>query len=80
MGQIIIDLPVRVKRHYKIDDVEAANELLAALQNTARRVEDDDAGKLTAEDLADIRAAERAREKGEFVAWKDAEAFLDSLK
>lgn len=79
MGQIIIDLPLRVKRHYKIDDVESANELLATLQNTARRVEDAPE-KLTAEDLADIRAAKRAREKGEFVAWEDAEAFLDTLK
>ena len=79
MGQIIIDLPVRVKRHYKIDDVESANELLASLQNTARRVEDT-SEKLTAEDLADIRAAKRAREKGEFVAWEDAEAVLDTLK
>jgi len=79
MGQIIIDLPLRVKRHYKIDDVESANQLLADLQNTARRV-GDDAEKLTAEDLADIRAAKRAREKGEFVAWEDAEAFLDTIK
>ncbi len=67
MGQIIIDLPLRVKRHYKIDDVESANKLLADLQNTAQPVEDI-AEKLTAEDLADIRAAERAREKGEFIS------------
>ena len=31
MGQIIIDLPLQVKRHYKIDDVDSANELLAVL-------------------------------------------------
>ena len=67
MGQIIIDLPLRVKQHYKIDNVESANELLAILQNAARRVEDDPE-KLTAEDLADIRAARRAREKGEFIS------------
>ncbi len=79
MGQIIIDLPLRVKQRYKIDDVESANELLAALQNTAQRVEDAPE-KLTTEDLADIRAARRAREKGEFVAWEDAEAYLDTLK
>ncbi len=79
MGQIIIDLPVRVKRHYKIDDVESANELLTVLQNTARRIEDTPE-KLTAEDLADIRAAKRVREKGEFIAWEDAETFLDTLK
>ncbi len=79
MGQIIIDLPGRVKRHYKIDDVESANVLLAALQNTARRVEDAPE-KLTTEDLTDIRAAKLAREKGEFVAWEDAETFLNTLK
>ncbi|MEO8072017.1 MAG: hypothetical protein ABI686_02110 [Acidobacteriota bacterium] len=79
MGQIIIDLPLRVKRHYKIDDVESANKLLDDLENTAQPAEDI-AEKLTAEDLADIRAAERAHEKGEFVAWEEAEAFLDTLK
>ncbi len=68
MGQIIIDLPLRVKRHYKIDDVESAKELLADLQIKARRVEDNNDEKLTAEDLADIRAAKRAREKGEFIS------------
>ncbi len=78
MGQIIIDLPLSVRQHYKIDDVKSANELLTALQNTARRVEDAHE-ELTDEDLADIRVASRAREKGEFVAWKDAEAFLDRL-
>jgi hypothetical protein len=78
MGQIIIDLPLRVKRRYEIESVESANELLETLQNMARRVEDAPE-KLTAEDLADIRAAGRAREKGEFVAWEEAEAFLDTL-
>ena len=79
MGQIIIDLPLRVKRHYKIDNVELANELLAALQNTARRVEDDDSEKLTAEDLADIRAAKRAR-KGDVITWEEAKIFLQTLE
>ncbi len=78
MGQIIIDLPLRVEQHYKIDDVKAANELLTTLQNTAQRVEAAPE-KLTAEDLADIRAAKRVREKGDFVSWKEAEAFLDKL-
>ena len=32
---------------------------------------------LKAEDLADIRAANRALKDGEFMAWEDAEAFLD---
>lgn len=83
MGQIIIDLPLRVKRHYKIDDVESAKELLAELQTKlqtkARRGEDDDNEKLTAEDLADIRAAKRAR-KGDLISWEDAKAFLQTLE
>jgi hypothetical protein len=33
--------------------------------------------KSNAEDLADIRAANRALKDGEFIAWEDAEAFLD---
>lgn len=33
--------------------------------------------KSNAEDLADIRAANRALKNGEFIAWEDAEAFLD---
>ncbi len=72
MGQIIIDLPLRVKRHYKIDDVDSANKLLAELKTTAKPVKND-AEKLTAEDLADIRAAKRALKKGEFIS-------LDELK
>ena len=76
MGQIIIDLPLRVKQHYKIDDVKSANELLESLQNTAQRVKDA-FKKLTVEDLADIRAAKRAREKGEFIS---LEQFKSELK
>lgn len=67
MGQIIIDLPLRVKRRYKIDDVESANKFLKDLQESARRVKDD-SENLTAEDLADIRAARRALKKGEFIS------------
>ncbi len=77
MGQIIIDLPLRVKRHYRIEDVESANKLLADLKTTAKPVKSDSEG-LTAEDLADIRAAKRAR-KGDFVSWEDAEAYLNTL-
>jgi len=78
MGQIIIDLPVRVTRHYKIDDVKSANELLEVLQNTAQRVEDAP-DNLTVEDLPDIRAAKRAR-KGDVVAWEEAKTYLQTLE
>ena len=67
MGQIIIDLPLRVKRHYKIDDVESANKLLADLKTTAKPIKND-SENLTAEDLADIRAAKRALKKGGFIS------------
>lgn len=76
MGQIIIDLPLRIKRHYKIDNVDSANELLSALKTKAKQVEEDESEKLTAEDLADIRAARRAR-KGDFVSWKEVKESLD---
>ncbi len=66
MGQIIIDLPLRVKRHYKIEDVELANKLLADLKATAKPVKNNSENP-TAEDLADIRAAKRAR-KGRFIS------------
>ncbi len=74
MGQIIIDLPLRVKRHYKIDDVDSANKLLADLKTTAKPVKSD-SENLTAEDLADIRAAKRAR-KGDFVGWEEVKKTL----
>ena len=74
MGQIIIDLPLRVKQHYKIDDVESANELLAVLQVKAQRVKNNPEN-VTAEDLADIRAAKRAR-KGDFVSWEEVKESL----
>ncbi len=74
MGQIIIDLPLRVKQHYKIDDVESANKLLADLKATAKPVKNNPEN-LAAEDLADIRAAKRAR-KGDFVSWEEVKESL----
>ena len=75
MGQIIIDLPLRVKRHYKIDDVDSANKLLADLKITAKPVKDV-AEKLNAEDLADIRAAKHAIKKGEFISLEELKTEL----
>ena len=77
MGQIIIDLPLRVKRRYKIEDVESANEILAALKIKAQQITENSA-KPNAEDSADIRAVNRAR-KGELISWEEAEIFLDTL-
>jgi uncharacterized protein YfcZ (UPF0381/DUF406 family) len=79
MGQIIIDVPQRgVKRRYKMDDAKSAEELLTALQEKAQRVKMNPE-KPTAEDLADISAAKRAR-KGDFISWEDAKAFLNRVK
>ncbi len=75
MGQIIIDVPQRgVKRRYKMDDAKSAEELLTALQEKARRIKMNPE-KPTAEDLADIRAAKRAR-KGDLVSWKEVKEQL----
>ncbi len=75
MGQIIIDVPMRgVKRRYKMDDAKSAEELLTALQTKAKRVKVNPE-KPTAEDLADIRAAKRAR-KGDLVVWKEVKEQL----
>ena len=70
MGQIIIDLPSRIKRHYRLDDKDLANAILARLERDAMPVKNNPA-KLTDEDKADIRAARRAR-KGDLVNWEDA--------
>ncbi len=70
MGQIIIDLPSRIKRHYRLDDEDLANAILARLERDAMPVKNNPA-KLTDEDKADIRAARRAR-KGDLVNWEDA--------
>ena len=77
MGQIIIDLPLDIESHYVIDDPEAAAEMIDALENTARRF-GECPDKQIAEDLADIRAAKRARQ-GKSISLKALEKSLDLL-
>jgi len=77
MGQIIIELPNRINRRYRVDNREFADALINSLEIAAAPVKNNP-GKLTAEDAADIRAAKRAR-KGDLVSWKEAEAYLDAL-
>ena len=75
MGQIIIDVPQRgVKRRYKMDDAKSAEELLTTLQQKAQRIKVN-SDKPTAEDLADISAAKRAR-KGDLVSWEEVKEQL----
>ncbi len=60
MGQIIIDLPNRIKRHYRLDNKELADAILARLERDASPVKNNPV-RLTDEDKADIRAARRAK-------------------
>lgn len=74
MGQIIIDLPNRIKRRYRLEDKDIADAILARLERDATPVEDSPAHS-TDEDKSDIRAARRAR-KGDLVDWEDAKKQL----
>ncbi len=74
MGQIIIDLPSCIKRHYRLDDKELADAILARLERDAMPVKKNPAS-LTDEDKADICAAKRAR-KGDLVDWEDVKKEL----
>ncbi|MDQ3323276.1 MAG: hypothetical protein M3525_12720 [Acidobacteriota bacterium] len=77
MGQIIIDVPQRgVKRRYKLDDAKSAEELLTALQEKAQRIKVNPE-KLSAEDLADVRAAKRARQEKGFLTVEQLKAELN---
>ncbi len=77
MGQIIIELPSRIKRHYRLDNSELESVILESLELAATPIKGNPA-KLTEEDKADIRAAKRAR-KGDLIPWSEAEAYLDTL-
>ena len=74
MGQIIIDLPSRIKRHYRLDNDEVATLIIQSLENTATPVKNNPF-KLTAEDKADLRTANRAR-KGDLVSWEEVKENL----
>lgn len=62
MGQIIIDLPRRIKRRYRLDNAELESAILAILEHDALPVKENPV-KLTAEDAADVRAAQAAKEE-----------------
>lgn len=58
MGQIIIDLPSRIKRHYRLDNDELANAILESLEANAMPLKTNPARvRLTAEDKEDVRKA-----------------------
>ncbi len=77
MGQIIIELPNRINRRYRVESQEFAEALIESLELAALPVKSNQ-HKMTAEDQADIRAARRAR-KGDLIAWEEAKTYLKTL-
>lgn len=75
MGQIIIDLPSRIKRRYRLDNEELTKTILASLEADALPVKAS-SSKLTVEDKADIRDARRAKREGGFITLEQLKAEL----
>ena len=61
MGQIIIDLPSRIKRRFRLNDEKTAEAILKSLEDKGEIVEN--SNKLSKEDLADIRDARAAKKE-----------------
>jgi hypothetical protein len=75
MGQIIIEIKSRIKRHYRLDNDELESVILESLELAATPVKNNPA-KLTEEDKADIRAAKRTRKEPDFITLEQAKAEL----
>ncbi len=63
MGQIVIDIPVRKKRRFFIDNAQQAELLITALETAALRIKADSAKELTRQEMEDLRdglSAERS--------------------
>jgi hypothetical protein len=69
MGQIVIDIPNRLKRHYQVSK-ELASKLMEVLDSSAVRVDSPDN-----EDNEDLRSARKAR-KEESMDWEEAKSLL----
>jgi hypothetical protein len=76
MGRIIIEIPSRIKRRYKLNDAEVTQTILYNLENYALLVKENPAS-LTEEDKADIRAARRARKEKGFLTSEELKASLN---
>lgn len=77
MGQIVIELPSRINRRYKLNNKKMEQIIIENLESAATPVPKKNAIRLTDEDRADIRAANRAR-KGDLLDWEDAVKILRS--
>jgi hypothetical protein len=75
MGKIIIELPLDINRRYQLNSVESATLLLQGLEVSANLIEEN-SDTPTAEDLADVRAAKRARREKGFLTVEQLEAEL----
>jgi len=65
MGQIVIDIPTKARRHYVLTDKTRTAALLTDLEESAIRVTSDEAGPTNQqlEDLKDLRDARKAMEE-----------------
>ncbi len=61
MGQIIIDLPSRIKRRFRLNDEKTAEAILKSLEDKGEPVEK--SNKLSKEDLADVKDALAAKKE-----------------
>jgi hypothetical protein len=75
MGKIIIDLPLDINRRYQLNNAESATLLLQGLEASAKLIEENP-DTPTAEDLADVRAARRARREKGFLTVEQLETEL----
>jgi hypothetical protein len=81
MGQIVIELPLDISRFYQVDDKAFADEVLASLEKSARRMKNPPPELIEyMEDLEDIIAAQEAlseaEEKGT-KSWEDVKTELN---
>jgi hypothetical protein len=77
MGYVIVELPCRVKRRYKLTDAEQIESLLEILDSSAARLKDNPALFLTSEDILDIKAAKAVKKEKGVLPWEDVKAGLD---
>lgn len=61
MGQIIIDLPSRIKRRFRLDDEKTAEAILKSLEDKGELVEKSNI--LSKEDLTDVKDALAAKKE-----------------
>lgn len=78
MGQIVIELPSRINRRYKLNNKKMEQIIIDNLESAATPVLKTNAPKLTDQDKADIKAANRAR-KGDLMDWEDAVKMLREI-